>query len=107
LIFYSNFVVFRVSKDFHPQESIILSKGQENNFNPNSLLMNFIEYYRYTWCLAGRGRVILHNPKDSPRIAMNYQKMTTFYKVSSFSEIVMTPVITSTELELRKVDVGM
>lgn len=99
------FLVLSVAKDFQYNQTFTLKRDRDQSFSSETLSFSFIDGYRRTLCRGGEGRIVIHNPSDSPTIEAAYQKSSSFFSVKHLTQIKVTPIITTTEDELRSMSV--
>jgi hypothetical protein len=92
----------RISDVFLFNESFVLTKGESQYRHPNALSIESTSFYRYDWCFGKNGQIIIHNPRDPPQVR-RFMETDAFYESGKLQQFVITPKITTTGPELRRI----
>lgn len=96
-------VVSRVAKVFLVNETVVLKKGGNQLRYPNALSIEVINVPTYNWCFGQSGTVWIHT-QDNPPIMGAFMETMFSYRLASSFQFMITPKITTTDPNLRKID---
>lgn len=99
--------IFSISEDFHFHQSIKLELGSDQSSPQNALTFSFVDNFRRTYCKGGGGAVVVHDSNEPPTDGVDYHKRKSFMLLNALSQFIITPKITITEENLKKVDASM